>query len=85
MALRAGQLSHGRRVEFEIVDRFGTGDAFLAGLLASYLDGSPLEAALDFGNACCALAHTIEGDALLVSSAEVHNFLKNGYDDRTRR
>ena len=41
--------------------------------------------ALDFGNAYCALAHTIEGDVAHVTSAEVEALLREGPDVRLRR
>jgi 2-dehydro-3-deoxygluconokinase len=85
MALNQGTLYRGRRMEYEVVDRFGTGDAFLAGMLKGYLDELPIDAALEFGNASCALAHTVEGDPLIVSPGEVAAFIKDGYDARTRR
>lgn len=69
-----GNLVEGRRFEFDAIDRFGTGDAWTAGFLYAYpLHGA--QAALDFGNALCALAHTIEGDIAHISADEVHSIL----------
>ena len=69
MALHAGKVYQGRRFDFDIVDRFGTGDAFFAGFLFGILDRD-IGFALDFGNALCALAHTTEGDVIQTSADE---------------
>lgn len=74
----------GRRYEFDVIDRFGTGDAWFAGFLYGYLE-SDIQFALDFGNALCALAHTIEGDVAHVSSDEVRALLQEEPDLRVKR
>jgi 2-dehydro-3-deoxygluconokinase len=84
-ALYEGQIVQGRRYEFDVIDRFGTGDAFLAGLVYSYLDTGDVEHALNFGNAACALAHTVEGDVAHISAAEVTALLGESIDLRVRR
>jgi hypothetical protein len=40
---------------------------------------------LDFGNALCAIAHTLEGDVAQVSVAEVQAMLNDDYSLRVRR
>lgn len=77
MALHESQIYYGEEVEFGVVDLFGTGDAFFSGFLHGYLEGN-IEFALNFGNALCALAHTIEGDVAQVSAAEVMRVLEQG-------
>jgi 2-dehydro-3-deoxygluconokinase len=84
MALYSGKIFYGKPFQFEIVDRFGTGDAFFAGFLYGYLE-QDIQYALDFGNALCALAHTIEGDVALVSVDEVIELLNKGYEASIRR
>jgi 2-dehydro-3-deoxygluconokinase len=79
-----GELIKGTARCFEVIDRFGTGDAFFAGFLHGFLDGNP-RLAVDFGNALCALAHTIQGDVADVSLDEVQALLRNGYDSRLKR
>lgn len=71
-----GVISQGRLFEFDIIDPFGAGDAFFAGFLFRLMQNNELEYCLDFGNALCALAHTLEGDAAVVSVEEVENLLK---------
>ena len=54
-----------------IVDRIGTGDAFAAGVLASWLaDPDDLQAAVDGGAALAALKHYEQGDFCRASRAE---------------
>jgi 2-dehydro-3-deoxygluconokinase len=54
-----------------IVDRVGTGDAFAAGLIYGLLSYKNTQSAIDFAAAACALKHTVEGDANVVSDKEV--------------
>lgn len=84
LARQGGATLHGRRFTFEIVDRYGTGDAFLAGLLFGVLE-QDLAYGLDFGNASCALAHTLEGDVAHLSRTEVEAILDGDPDLRPRR
>ena len=63
--------------DVEVVDRLGSGDAFVAGLLHGLLDGD-LEKGLAYGTAMCALKHTIPGDFPLLTKAEVEALLRGG-------
>lgn len=59
-----------------VVDRVGSGDAFMGGLiygLLEYKDNK--QKALDFAVAACCLKHTVSGDYNLVSIKEVENML----------
>ncbi len=84
LALHEEEIVYGDYIEFEVVERFGTGDAFFAGFLHGYIEGD-IAFPLEFGSALCALAHTIEGDVAQVSAAEVLNLLKHGCDLRVKR
>lgn len=59
-----------------IVDRVGSGDAFMAGLVYSALQGADDQQALEFATAACALKHSIEGDVNLVTVDEVESLVK---------
>jgi 2-dehydro-3-deoxygluconokinase len=83
-ALHGDGIAHGRPFQFDVVDRYGTGDAFFAGFLYGYLERD-IQFALDFGNALCALSHTIEGDVIQVSVEDVMELLKGGSDFEVRR
>ncbi len=81
-----GEVFAGRRYEFEIIDRYGTGDAFLAGLLYAYVaQGAHAMEALSFANATCALAHTTEGDVIAFRAEEVLPLLGDQIDLRVKR
>jgi len=84
MALSDAGVARGRRYEFDVVDRFGTGDAWFAGFLYGYL-AQGIEFGLSFGNALCALAHTTEGDVIQNSVEDVMPLLDGDYDLRIRR
>lgn len=62
--------------QFEIIDRVGAGDAFVAGVL-SLLDLSTdaYEDALNYGLACGVLKHTINGDVLLTTNQEIRDLM----------
>lgn len=59
-----------------IVDRVGSGDAFMAGLIYSLLKGANDQDAVEFATAACALKHSIEGDVNLVTVEEVESLVK---------
>lgn len=84
IAMKDGKVVRGAKRQFDIVDRFGTGDAWFAGFLYGYLE-EDLEFALNFANTLCALAHTTEGDVIQFSVEEVLDCLGNGHDLRLRR
>lgn len=71
--------------DVEIIDRVGTGDAFSTGLVYSLVNGYESQKAVDFATACFALKHTIEGDAGLMSLAEVEQYLENRNSFSIRR
>lgn len=57
--------------DVETLDPVGTGDAFLGGFLARYLDDDPFEKALDFAAATAALKRTMRGDIAVITPREV--------------
>lgn len=85
IGLQGDKVHTGRLFEFEVVDQFGSGDAFFAGLLYGLLEKGDLQYGLDFGDALCALAHTLEGDVATVSPQEVDALLEEGYSLVTQR
>lgn len=54
-----------------IIDRVGTGDAYAAGLIYGLLHYETDMEVLKYATAACALKHTIEGDANMVSKDNV--------------
>ena len=56
----------------EVIDRIGGGDAYTAGFLAEYLGHSKdLKRAVAIGNAASAIKHTIPGDLLRSTRADI--------------
>lgn len=67
-----GQVIEGPWREVEVVDRLGGGDAFAGGFLAGYIaDHEDLLRALALGSAAQALKHTMPGDFLCATKAEI--------------
>lgn len=68
-----------------IVDRVGGGDAFIAGLIHGLITFDDPQKALEFGVASSALKHTIEGDALISTIAEVEAIRQGETSGRIKR
>lgn len=84
MVLHEGKVLHGRRIEMDVIDRFGAGDSWGSGFIFAYLTKGDVEYAMNFGNALCALHHTIPGDVAQVTPAEVESIM-GAADYRVRR
>ncbi len=70
-------LLHSKEYELtHIVDRVGSGDAFMAGLIYGWVSDWKDQETLEFAIAACALKHTVPGDINLVSVEEVETLLK---------
>jgi 2-dehydro-3-deoxygluconokinase len=77
MLWNGDELLHSREYDLtHIVDRVGTGDAFMAGLIYGWLARKDDQQTLEFAAASCALKHTLEGDVNLVTTAEVEALVK---------
>lgn len=69
---RSGQIAVSDWCRAEIIDRLGGGDAFAAGFLAGYLEQpDDLTLAVRLGTAASALKHTMPGDFLSATRAEI--------------
>ena len=68
---RSGELARAPMVPATIIDRFGSGDAFLAGVIDTLLRDGTVEEALGFGSMLAALNCTIPGDFSLFSRDDV--------------
>lgn len=72
-------------VEFPVLDRIGSGDAFAAGILHKLISNpGDIKGALDFGMAGFALKHSYSGDTLAVGEDEISNCLNNFLKDVDR-
>ncbi|UJH92665.1 sugar kinase [Antarcticibacterium sp. 1MA-6-2] len=69
-----------------IVDRVGSGDAFMAGLLYGLLEfDENFQKTIEFATAACILKHSIFGDVNRVSKEEVINFIDNDGAAKVKR
>lgn len=59
-----------------IVDRVGSGDAFIAGMIYGMLTGKSDKDALGFGVAACAWKHTVPGDYNLATADDIEQVVK---------
>jgi 2-dehydro-3-deoxygluconokinase len=79
------KMYQGPRHHVRIVDRVGTGDAFAAGLIYSFLKGKTDTDALSFGIAAACLKHSVLGDFSLATVEEVEAFAKGQTTGRIQR
>ena len=69
------------KYSFEILDRIGAGDAFVAGVVhVLNQDINDIDNALKFGVKCDILKHFVKGDVLSITKEEVENFKLEGQD-----
>lgn len=54
-----------------IIERIGSGDAFIAGFIFGCLNGWDNQKKIDFATASAVLKHSVEGDVNRASSQEV--------------
>lgn len=62
--------------EIEVVDRIGSGDAYLAGVLFGLIKFNSVQRALEFGNAMAAIKNTIPGDMPVSDYQEISRVIK---------
>ncbi len=84
MVLHNGEVIEGRSYDLDVIDRFGGGDSWASGFLYSYLSGRDPEYSMNFGNAFCALHHTVQGDVCHVTPEEVEAIM-DAKDYRVKR
>lgn len=59
----------------EVIDRVGSGDAYVAGVLYGILSGGSIEDAMAYGNALSAIKNTVSGDMSISSIEEVESVI----------
>ena len=69
----------------DIVDRVGSGDAFVAGLIYGLQSGLPDRDALEFATAASCLKHSIPGDMNFCTVDEVKQLIAGGSSGRIQR
>jgi len=82
----AGDCELSKKYDFEIIDRVGAGDAFVVGVMNLLdLNKNNFSAALEYGMACGALKHTINGDVLITTDKEIQGIVQsNGFSGMRR-
>jgi len=61
----------------EVIDRVGSGDAYVAGVLYGILSGGTVEKAMSYGNALSAIKNTVSGDMSISSIDEVESVISS--------
>lgn len=61
----------------EVVDRIGSGDAYVAGVLSGLARFGDCRKALELGDACAALKNTVPGDLPATNPAEVEQLIRS--------
>ncbi|MGB3963448.1 MAG: sugar kinase [Tepidanaerobacteraceae bacterium] len=76
-------------IDIEVVDRIGSGDAYVAGVLFGIVKFNCLQKALEFGNAMAALKNTVPGDLPACDIKEIEQIIashkKTGTDSEMNR
>ena len=62
----------------QTIDRIGSGDAFMGGLLYGLLLKNAPQQVIDIAAACGVIKHSIEGDFTIISTEEINQFMKTG-------
>ena len=69
-----------------VVDRVGSGDAFMGGLAFGLIDAPlDMQRAIDIAVASCCLKHTIYGDYNLVSLQDIERFMDGDQTGKVSR
>lgn len=80
------ELIESRRYDItDIVDRVGSGDSFMGGLIFGLIHYANDKLALEFATAASCLKHTLKGDFNLVTVMEVENLMNGDTSGRVKR
>lgn len=63
--------------EIEVIDRIGSGDAYLSGVLFGYIKYNDFQKALEFGNAMAAIKNTVSGDLPVSDFQEISRVIND--------
>ncbi len=76
---------HSRKYHFQVVDRLGGGDAFMAGIIHGLAQHWSLQQTVEFATAASAIKHTIPGDINIASEAEIKEVAEGNTSGRVKR
>lgn len=68
-------------MNIEVIDRVGSGDAYVAGVLYGILSGGKIEEAMSYGNALSAIKNTVSGDMSISSIEEVNSIIRSHHSE----
>ncbi len=68
-------------MNIEVIDRVGSGDAYVAGVLYGILSGGKIEEAMSYGNALSAIKNTVSGDMSISSIEEVNSIIMSHHSE----
>ena len=73
----------------DVVDRIGSGDAYVSGALYGYLKYKDCQKALEYGNAMAAIKHSVIGDMVSTDLEEIKGIIaehqNTGYHSEMNR
>lgn len=79
-----GILEKSKKYNFDILDRVGGGDAFVAGTLNEILKNKDLKEIIEFGTCASVVKHSHKGDINLAREEEVYDLIENGIQSISR-
>ncbi len=66
--------------DIDVVDRIGSGDAYVSGALYGYLKYKDCQKALEYGNAMAAIKHSVIGDMISTDLDEINSIIAQHQD-----
>ena len=69
----------------QTIDRIGSGDAFMGGLIYGLLQKQSAQELINSATACAVLKHSIEGDFTIITKEDMEQFIKTGPVNRVIR
>ncbi|MGL5416417.1 MAG: PfkB family carbohydrate kinase [Clostridium sp.] len=79
-----GILEKSKKYNFDILDRVGGGDAFVAGTLNEILKEKDLKEIIEFGICASVVKHSHKGDVNLAGEEEIYDLMENGVESISR-
>lgn len=73
-----------KKYDLDVVDRVGSGDAFSAGMVYSFVNNFDITESVEFSAASCALKHTINSDINFSTVEEIKSLIKSSSNDVKR-
>ena len=70
--------------DLDVVDRVGSGDAFSAGMVYSFVNNLDISESVEFSSASCALKHTINSDINFSTTNEIMSLMNSSSNDVRR-